>query len=133
MIKQLVNIYKLSTNKASKVLLCNVSTMRLTRPVVRFESKKKTSWFLFRAVIKQRLDSFLSASGTTDSKCFLFVAGDWLSFQEHGTRAPLIRNLAKLKIISLRNKPPRRIRLEATIQIQKAKLAILLETTSTCT
>ena len=106
---------------------------RLTRPVVTFDSKKKSNWFLFIAVIKQRVGSFLLASETMDSKCFLFAVGDWISFQEHGTAASLITNLAKLKIISPSNKLLRRIRQEATIQIQKAKLAILRDATSTFT
>jgi hypothetical protein len=105
----------------------------LIRPVVIFDSKKKVSWFLFRAVIKQSLASFFSASETRDSECFLFVAGDSISFQEHDTRVPLVRNLAKLKIISLSNKQLRRLKLEATIHIQKAKLAILRDTASTFT
>lgn len=114
-------------------MLCNVSTDRLIRPVVTFDSKKKINWFLFIAVIKQQMGSFLSALETRDSECFLFMPGDWISSQEHGTAAPLIRNLAKLKIISPSNKLLRRIRQEATIQIQKAKLAILRDATSTVT
>lgn len=74
------------------------------------------NWLSFTAVIKQT--TFLSA--TRDSEYLLFVVGDWVGFQEHGTRTSLIRNLAKLIIISPINKLLRRIRLEATIQIQKA-------------
>ena len=54
--------------------------------------------FLFIGVIKQRV-GFLSASESKYSECFLFAACDGINFQEHGNIVPLIRNLAKLKII----------------------------------
>jgi hypothetical protein len=53
---------------------------------------------------------FLSASESKYSECFLFAACDGINFQEHGNTVPLIRNLAKLKVLSPGVKLLRRIR-----------------------
>ena len=65
--------------------------------------------FLFIGVIKQRV-GFLSASESKYSECFLFAACDGINFQEHGNIVPLIRNLAKLKVLSPGVKLLRRIK-----------------------
>ena len=71
--------------------------------------QEKINLFLFIGVIKQRV-GFLSASESKYSECFLFAACDGINFQEHGNTVPLIRNLAKLKVLSPGVKLLRRIR-----------------------